>query len=128
MKNFLAALGFTAISVIATVLYYEGLHLPFIGQVINGAIAHRLEGYVALSEKTAAEAKAAREEHDRLAAQQSLEEARKREAAATKLKDQAHAELEKRIANDAAASKSNASGGGCDDGWNASDDDWVRHH
>lgn len=122
MKSLLASLGFTAVSVLATVLYYEGLHLPFIGQVIDGAIAHRLESYVLLSEKTAADAKAAKEEHDKLAAQQALEEQRKRTTAAEKLKDDANAELEKRIADDA----KNTADGGC--GWNADDDAHVMQH
>jgi hypothetical protein len=59
MKSLLAGIGFAAVAVLATVLYYEGLRLPFLGQVIDGAIAHRLEGYVKLSEKTAADAKVA---------------------------------------------------------------------
>lgn len=119
MKSLLAGIGSAAVAVLATVLYYEGLRLPFLGQVIDGAVAHRLEGYVQLSEKTAADAKAAKEEHDKLAAQQSLEEARKRLAAAETAKDQAHAELEKRIADDAAD-------GGCS--WSSDDDAWLRHH
>lgn len=118
IKSFLASLGLSAVLMISTVLYYEGLRLPFVGQVIDGAIAHRLEGYVELSEKTAADARAAREEHDKLAAQQALEEARKRAGAAEQQKDEAHAELEKRIADDA--------GGGCT--WSADDDQWLRHH
>jgi uncharacterized protein (DUF4415 family) len=81
-----------------------------------------LAGFVALSEKTAAEAKAAKEEHDKQAAQQALEEQRKRTAAAEKLKDDANAELEKRIADDA----KNTADGGC--GWNADDDAHVMQH
>jgi hypothetical protein len=77
-----------------------------------------LEGYVLLSEKTAAEAKAAKEAHDRQAAQQALEESRKREIVAQQAKDTANAELAKRIAAD--------TDGGC--GWTSDDDTWsVRH-
>lgn len=78
MKSLLAALGFTAVSVLATILYYEGLHLPFIGQVIDGAIAHRLEGYVAMSEKTTADAKAAEAKRQADINAQSAEEYRKK--------------------------------------------------
>jgi hypothetical protein len=78
MKNLLAALGFTAVSVIATVLYYEGLHLPFIGQVIDGAIAHRLEGYVSLVERKTADAKAAEAKRQADINAQSAEEYRKK--------------------------------------------------
>lgn len=123
IRSILAGMGFAAASVLATVFYYEGLHLPFIGQVIGGAISHRLENYVELSERVAAEAKAAREEHDKLAAQQALEEERKRAIAAEQLRDEAHAELEKRIAEDAAAGSAD---GGCT--WSGDDDEWLRHH
>jgi uncharacterized protein YdbL (DUF1318 family) len=78
MKSLLAALGFTAISVLATVLYYEGLHLPFIGQVIDGAIAHRLDGYVTLVEKKTADAKAAEAKRQADINAQSAEEYRKK--------------------------------------------------
>lgn len=78
-----------------------------------------LAGYVALSEKTAAEAQAAKEEHDRIAAQQALEESRKRELSATQAKDKANAELAKRIAAD--------TDGGCS--WSSDDDAFrLRKH
>ena len=115
----LSAIGLAAVAVAITILSYEGLRLPFVGQVIDGAIAHRLESYVLLSEKTAADALASEQERQKLAAQQSLEEYRKRAAAAEKLKDDANAELEKRIAADAAD-------GGCS--WQPADDEWLRHH
>lgn len=45
----------------ALVLYYEGVSLPIVGQVINGRVANAEEaarqGYVLLAEKAAAEAK-----------------------------------------------------------------------
>jgi hypothetical protein len=138
ITDIIRRLGVLLAAILLVVVFYEGVpiirgipfigHVPVLGWIIQGEIGRRLEGYAALSELTAAKAKADRELHDRLAAQQSLEEARKREAAATQLKEQAHAELEKRIAADAAAHKADASSGGCDDGWNASDDEWLRHH
>ncbi len=74
-----------AISAIVLVFFYEGLHLPLIGQVINGRVANAAaaarEGYVALAEKTAAEAKAAEMERQRNATAQALTEAAKRQAA-----------------------------------------------
>ncbi len=74
-----------AISAIVLVFFYEGLHLPLIGQVINGRVADAAaaarEGYVALAEKTTAEAKAAEMERQRNAAAQALTEAAKRQAA-----------------------------------------------
>jgi hypothetical protein len=77
-----------------------------------------LQGYVLLSEKTAAEAKATKEAHDKQAAQQALEEARKRELSATQAKDDANAKLAQRIAADNAD--------GCS--WTSDDANWgVRH-
>jgi len=55
----LSAIGLAALAVYATMLAYEGLHLPIVGPVIPGVIAGRLEGYVRLEEKIAAEARAA---------------------------------------------------------------------
>jgi hypothetical protein len=78
-----------------------------------------LSGYVALSEKTAAETKSKELERQALAAKQTTEEYRKRAADAEKLKDDANAKLAKRIADDTA-----------DDGctWGDPDDAWLRHH
>lgn len=74
-----------AISAIVLLFFYEGLHLPLIGQVINGRVANAAagarEGYVALAEKTTAEAKAAEMERQRNAAAQAVSEAAKRQAA-----------------------------------------------
>ncbi len=133
ISSLLRSAGAAIAAAISIIVFYEGVpvvrklpfigHLPVIGWVIEGEVGRRLEGYVALSEKAAAEAKARKEEHDRLAAQQALEEARKRAIAADKLKDEAHAELEKRIAEDAADHRAD---GGC--GWSRDDDEWLRHH
>ncbi len=59
-----------------------------------------LEGYVLLSEKTAAEAKAAEMERQRNAAALALEENRKRALADALIQQQAEAEQEKAIKND----------------------------
>lgn len=77
-----------------------------------------LQGYVLLSEKTAADAKAAKEAHDKQAAQQALEESRKRELSATQAKDQARADLQKRIAAD--------NDSGCT--WTSDDDSFQLRH
>ncbi len=58
ITGILRSIGIAAVCVAITVLYYEGLRLPFVGQVIDGAIAHRLDAYVVLVEKTAADAAA----------------------------------------------------------------------
>ncbi|WP_412063954.1 hypothetical protein [Rhizobium sp. SYY.PMSO] len=74
-----------AISAIVLLFFYEGLHLPLIGQLINGRVANAAaaarEGYVSLAEKTTAEAKAAEMERQRNAASQALTEAAKRQVA-----------------------------------------------
>ncbi len=80
-----ALLAGMALSAILLLFFYEGLHLPLLGQVINGRVANAAaaarEGYVQLAEKTTAEARAAELERQRNAASQALEEARKRQAA-----------------------------------------------
>jgi hypothetical protein len=132
ISSLLRSAGAVITAAISIIVFYEGVpvarklpfvgHLPVIGWIIEGEVGRRLEGYVTLSENAAAEAKASKEQHDRLAAQQALEEARRRAIAAEKLKDDAHAELEKRIAEDAA----DGADDGC--GWSRDDDEWLRHH
>jgi hypothetical protein len=133
IRDLLDRVGAALAALLLTILFYEGVpvirniqligHVPVLGWIIEGEVGRRLEGYADLSELAAAKARAAKEEHDRLAAQQSLEEERMRHAAAETAKDQAHADLENRIAADAAA---NGSDGGCS--WTSDDDQWVRHH
>jgi hypothetical protein len=97
IRSILAGVGFAVVAVLATVLYYEGLHLPFLGQVIDGAIAHRLEGYVELSEKTAAEAKAAEQKRQADAARAAADNFQKQLTVARAAQVKANADLEKGI-------------------------------
>lgn len=132
IRDLLDRVGAALAALLLAILFYEGVpviqnipligHLPLLGWIIEGEVGRRLDGYATLSELTAAKARAEREEHDRLAVQQSLEQERRRHAATEKLKDDAHAALEKRIAEDAADNP----GGGCT--WSADDDQWLRHH
>lgn len=121
-----------AACILGMLTYYEGIPLlrdswllrqvPVLGTIAGGAVRRRIDGalvgYVARSEKIAADARAAEAERQRQAATLALEESRKRMLAAQTLKDKAHADLEKRIAAD--------SDGGCT--WGADDDEFVRHH
>ncbi|MCZ7501279.1 hypothetical protein [Agrobacterium sp. ST15.13.015] len=103
---------------------YPGLkNIPLIGNLAVGHVetvkAEVLKGYVVLSEKTAAEARARELERQINAAARSLEEYRKRAVAAEKAKEEANERLEKLIAED-----------GGDDGlrWNDADVEWLRQH
>lgn len=87
-----------AICILLTIVYFEGVSLPYIGQVIDGAIANRLEGYVTLSEKTAADAKAAELKRQADAAKSAAEQFRQRTLEAERAETVAQADLEKEIA------------------------------
>lgn len=124
--------GFCA-GIIATLIYWLGIpllndypvlrNIPLVGQIAVGHVetvrAEALAGYVLQSEKISAEARAAEMERQRNAATQSLEEYRKRAAAAEKAKEEANERLEKLIAEDSG-----------DDGlrWGDADLEWLRQH
>lgn len=97
IKCALSSIGMAAVAVLAMVLYYEGLRLPLIGQIVDGAIARRLEGYVLLSEKTAADAKAAEIKRHADAATKALKAANDRASVAKAAEVKARSDLEKGI-------------------------------
>ncbi len=119
--------------IVITCIYWLGVpllndypalkNIPLIGNLAVGHVetvkTEALKGYVLLSEKTAAEARARELERQINAAARSLEEYRKRAVAAEKAKEEANERLEKLIAED-----------GGDDGlrWNDADVEWLRQH
>jgi DNA primase large subunit len=121
------------VGIVMTSIYWLGVpllndypvlkNIPLIGNLAVGHVetvkADALKGYVLLSEKTAAEARARELERQINAAAQSLEEHRKRTAAAEKAKEEENERLEKIVAED-----------GGDDGlrWNDADIEWLRQH
>lgn len=121
------------VGIVITSIYWLGVpllndypvlkNIPLIGNLAVGHVetvkADALKGYVLLSEKAAVEAKARELERQINAAAQSLEEYRKRAAAAEKVKEEANERLEKLIVED-----------GGDDGlrWNDADIEWLRQH
>ena len=98
IRCILSALGLALLTVIGTVTYYEGISLPLFGQVITGEIADRLEGYVAQSEKVAADARAAEWQRQAEAAQTANVEFQKRLTAAKAVEATARVKLEEGIA------------------------------
>ncbi len=82
MKCFLSSVGLAAVLMALTVLFYEGLSLPFVGQVVDGAVAHRLDAYVSLAEKTAADARAAEAARQAAVYKAAYDKANQRAAAA----------------------------------------------
>jgi hypothetical protein len=94
----LSALGLAMLAIVGTVIHYEGVLLPIVGQVVDGEIASRLESYVALSEKKAAEAKAAEVKRQADAVRAATEQFRKRAMEAEGSEAIAQIDLEKRIA------------------------------
>lgn len=96
-KCALSSIGMAAVAVLAMVLYYEGLRLPLIGQIVDGAVARRLEGYVLLSEKTAADAKASEIKRQADAATKALKAANDRASVAKAAEVKARSDLEKGI-------------------------------
>lgn len=98
IRCFLSALGLALIAIVATVVWYEGVSLPFVGQVINGQIANRLEGYVKLSEKVAADAKTAEIKRQADASKAATEQFRQRVIEAEAAEAAAQADLDKEIA------------------------------
>ena len=98
IRCILQALGLALLAIAGTVIRYEGISLPIVGQLFDGEIAGRLEGYVALSEKTAAEAKVIEIRRQAEASKASTEQFRKRALAAETAEAIAQAELEKGIA------------------------------
>ena len=98
IRSLLMALGLALIAIAGTVIRYEGIALPFVGQVVNGAIAERLEGYVARTEKAAAEARAAEMKRQADAARAAADQFRKRVIEAEAAEAIAQADLEKGIA------------------------------
>lgn len=97
IRCFLSALGLALIAIVATVIWYEGVSLPFVGQVIYGEVAGRLEGYVALSEKVATDAKLAEIKRQAEASKAATEQFRKRVIEAEAAEAVAEADLENRI-------------------------------
>ncbi len=97
IRCFFSAIGLAAVMTIATVVFYEGVSLPLVGQVIDGAIANRLEGYVTLTEKTAADARAAEQKRQADAARAAAETFRKQMLEAKSAEAIATADLEKGI-------------------------------
>lgn len=98
IKCILSSLGLALLAIVGTVIHYEGISLPIVGQLFDGEIAGRLEGYVALSEKTAAEAKIIEISRQAEASKASTEQFRKRAQEAETAEAIAQAELEKGIA------------------------------
>lgn len=123
--NFVTA----AACVLLVILYFEGVplvrsipmigHVPLFGWIAQGEIGRRLEGYVALSEKTALEAQIAREKRLRAAAEAATAGYQKRASEAEKAKDEADAKIRQMEADDSG-----------EDGarWGADDVEWLRHH
>jgi len=88
-------LGRIATLIIAVLLVFAGFRLW-----LSSHDAALLKGYVLLSEKTAAEARAAELERQRNAAAQALEDYRKRAVADALTQQKRQAELEEAIRND----------------------------
>jgi hypothetical protein len=98
IRCILSALGLALLAIVGTVIHYEGISLPIVGQVTNGEIAGRLEGYVALTEKISADVRAAELKRQADAARAATEQFRKRTIEAEAAEAVAQADLEKRIA------------------------------
>jgi hypothetical protein len=93
-----------AVAAVILILVYEGISLPFIGQVINGRVANAVDtataGLVARSELTAARAQLERERELRQAADNAAVQARLRAYAADRAKAAAQSKLDEMIAAD----------------------------
>lgn len=99
MKGFFATIGLCAATLLCTVLYYEGLHLPFIGQLINGAIAHRQEALVQSYERQAAAAVAEEAKRQKAAARTATETLNAQLTTAKAADAKTASDLEQRIAS-----------------------------
>lgn len=98
IRCILSALGLALLATVGTMIHYEGISLPVVGKIVDGEIAGRLEGYVGLSEKAAAEAKATEEKRQADAVRAATEQFRNRAMEAEASEAIAKADLEKRIA------------------------------
>lgn len=90
--------------------------------IADRRVKSALNGYVALTEKTAADARAAREKQLREAAERQLAAEQARAVIAEKAKADSDAQFNKMIEDDRANSQDPA------DYWNDRELDWLRHH
>lgn len=99
MKSFFATIGLCAATLLCTVLYYEGLRLPFIGQLIDGAIAHRQEALVQSYERQAADAQAKEAQRQAAASKAATDALNAKLASAKAAAAKANDDLERRISS-----------------------------
>lgn len=109
--------------IVLAVLFYEGLRLPFIGQIVPGIVYFRVtaatENMVTRFERDALAAQIEQEKRERLAAQQAATDAKKRAEATQRAKDEADARI---AALEADARKANLPG------WSEEELRWLDQH
>jgi hypothetical protein len=90
--------------ILVSVLFYEGLRLPWIGQIIPGIIYYRVdaatESMVTKFERDVLASQLAEERRLRLIADQARTEANNRAAASARLATEARSALDRRIEED----------------------------
>jgi hypothetical protein len=111
------------IAAVFLLLFYEGLSLPLIGQVIDGRVAGAVKtatsSMVTKFERDALQAQVDKEKADRLAAEQAATEAKKRAEATEAAKAQADARIKEL---QAAAKADNMQG------WSPEELQWYDKH
>jgi flagellar basal body-associated protein FliL len=92
------------LAAVVLIFFYEGLHLPIIGQVIDGRVQSEVKAatsqMVTKFERDTLTFQLAKERSDRLQAEQMTTEASKRADAAVRAQVDAVTQLNKRIAGD----------------------------
>lgn len=97
IESLLRTIGVAAVCVAITIFYYEGLSLPFVGQVVDGVISHRIEAVTALYEKTTATAKQAEQKRQEDAVNSAVAAYQRRLAEAQASETQAQSDLEQEV-------------------------------
>ena len=109
--------------IVISVLFYEGIRLPWVGQIVPGIVWFRMDAassnMVTKFERDVLAAQLDKERRDRESAQIVAREALKRADATQRAKDEADAKVE---ALEAAARQEGM------DGWSEEELEWLRRH